>query len=61
MKEADGSELGARRRYRARAPERRANRAQEDLEYGTGDAHVVVEVGTQALWHGKNPLPERLE
>jgi hypothetical protein len=57
MKEADGSELGARRRYRAGAPERRANRAQEDLEHGTGDPHIVVEVGTQALWHGKNPLP----
>ncbi len=27
MKEADGSELGVRRRSRARAPERRANRA----------------------------------
>ena len=38
-------------------PERRANRTQEDLEHGTGDPHIVVEVGTQPLWHGKNPLP----
>ena len=55
MKEADGSELGARRRCRAGVPERSSNRAQEDLEHGTGDPHIVVEVGTQALWHGKNP------
>ncbi|MEJ2372085.1 MAG: hypothetical protein P8Y07_14700, partial [Gemmatimonadales bacterium] len=59
MKEADGSELGARRRCRTGAPERRANRAQEDLEHGTGDPHIVVEVGTQPLWHGENPLPCR--
>jgi len=49
MKEADGSELGARRRCRTGAPQRRANRAQEDLEHGTGDPHIMVEVGTQAL------------
>ncbi len=42
MKEADGSELGVRRRSWARAPERRANRAQQDLEYGTGHANVVA-------------------
>ena len=42
MKEADGSELGVRRRSWAGAPERRANRAQQDLEYRAGDAHVVV-------------------
>lgn len=57
MKEADGSELGARGCCRARAPERSSNRAQEDLEHGTGDPYIVVQVGTQALWHGKNPLP----
>jgi len=44
--EADGSELGVRRRSGARAPERGANRAQQDLEHRAGDAHVVVEVGT---------------
>jgi hypothetical protein len=57
MKEADGSELGARRCSRAGASERGSNRAQEDLEHGTGDPHVVVEVGTQPLWHGEHPLP----
>jgi hypothetical protein len=57
MKEADSPELGARRCSRAGASERGSNRAQEDLEHVTGDSHVVVEVGTQALWDGKNPLP----
>jgi hypothetical protein len=46
LKEADGSELGVGWRFRARAPERRANRAEQDLEYGTGDANVVVQVRT---------------
>jgi hypothetical protein len=31
---------------RARAPERGADRSQQDLEHRAGDAHVVVEVGT---------------
>jgi hypothetical protein len=57
MKEADGSELGVRRRSWARAPERGANRAQQDLEYGAGDAHVVVKVRTQALGDREHPLP----
>ena len=57
MKEADGSELGVRRCSRARAPERGANRAQQDLEHGAGDAHVVVEVRTQALGDREHPLP----
>lgn len=57
IKEADGSELGARRRSWARATERRANRAQQDLEYGAGDAHVVVEIRTEALWDRQHPLP----
>ena len=34
---------------RARAPERGADRSQQDLEHRAGDVHVVVEVGTQAL------------
>ncbi len=49
MEEADGSELGMRRRSEARAPERGTNRAQQDPEHGAGDAHVVGEVGTYAL------------
>ena len=49
MKEADGSELGVRWRSWARAARRGANRAQEDLEYGAGDAHVVEEVGAKTL------------
>ena len=57
MKEADGSELGVRRRSWARAPERGTNRAQQDLEYGTGDANVVVKVRTQAFGDREHPLP----
>jgi hypothetical protein len=34
-----------------------ANRAQQDLEYGAGDAHVVVEVGTEAFRDREHPLP----
>jgi hypothetical protein len=59
MKEADGSELGVRRRSRAGAPERRANRAQQDPEHRAGDAHVMVEVRTQALRHGEHALTSR--
>ena len=46
MKEADGSDLGFGRRSWARAAQGGANRAQEDLEHGAGDA---LEVRTQAL------------
>jgi hypothetical protein len=59
MKEADGSELGVRRRSWAGAPERRANRAQQDPEHRAGDAHVMVEIRTQALRHGEHPLTSR--
>ena len=45
MKEADGSDLGFGRRSGARAAQGGANRAQEDLEHGAGDA---LEVRTQA-------------
>ena len=38
MREADGSELGARRCSWAGAPERGSNRAKQDLEDGTGGA-----------------------
>ena len=57
MKEADGCELGARRRSWAGAPERRANRAQQDLEYATSDANIVVEVRPQALGDREDRLP----
>jgi hypothetical protein len=57
MKEADSSELGVRRRSWARAPERGANRTQQDLEHGAGDAHVVMEVRTEALGEREHPLP----
>jgi CheY-like chemotaxis protein len=57
MNEADGSELGVRRRSAARRLERRANRAQQDLEYGAGDPHVVAEVGAKTLGDREHPLP----
>ena len=46
LKEADGSELGVSWRSGARAPERRAHRTEQDMEYGTGDSNVVVQVRT---------------
>jgi hypothetical protein len=57
MKEADGSELGVGWCFRARTAERGPNRAQQDLEYRAGDAHVVVEIRTEALWDRQHPLP----
>jgi len=57
MKEADGSELGVGWCFRARTPERGPNRAQQDLEYRADDAHVVVEIRTEALWRRQHPLP----
>ena len=59
MKEADGSELCFGRRSWTRAAQRGVNRAQEDLEHAAGDAHVVVEVRTQALRNGDHPLASR--
>ncbi len=56
VKEADGSELAVRGCSGAPAPEGGADHPYEDLEYGAGDAHVVVEIGTQALQDGEHPL-----
>jgi hypothetical protein len=57
VEEAHGSELSAARRSGTRASERRPDRAQEDAEHGTRDAHVVVQVRTEALRHREHPLP----
>ena len=51
--------VGVRQRSGARAPQRGANRAQDYLEHGTGDAHVVVQIGTQASRNGEHPLAGR--
>jgi hypothetical protein len=56
-KEAGGSELGVRRRSWAGAPERRADRPQEDLEHRARDTHVMAEVRTQAFGDREHPLP----